>query len=276
MNQAILNMKHQINKLPSNTAAGRKRWNILSEVLASSTREFLERIHFQNGMKGLDMGCGTGEVTLQLATMVGTKGKVTGIDRDATSIKIAQEKAARKNKTNVDFIQKDIFEWKDSAGAYDFVYSRLFLNQLSQPLAALQKVHQSLKTGGMAMVEDMDFSNYYCYPNCYAFDRYLELFIEIKKRQGTDANIGNKLFSLFQQAGFQKVKVQLIPPTFLNLNHKPIASLTLENSSDILLQEELTTSTELQALLFELKAFENRQDTLITLPGIYQAWGYKR
>ena len=67
----------------------------------------------------------------------------------------------------------------------------------------------------------------------------------------------------------------MIPPAFLKVEHKAIASLTLESISEILLQEELITSTELEALLAELKAFENRKDTLVLLPGIYQAKAYK-
>ena len=123
------------------------------------------------------------------------------------------------------------------------------------------------------MIEDLDLSNYHCYPSSYAFERYVELVTELKKRQGADATIGSRLQTLLRKANFAHIQVQVVQPTFLNTEGKRIPSLSLENSSDLLLDEQLTTASELQALLFELKTYETREDTLITLPGIYQAWG---
>ena len=84
------------------------------------------------------------------------------------------------------------------------------------------------------MVEDLDFSKYYCFPHCYAFDRYVELYTEIKKRQGADAHIGSQLFSLFQQSNFKNIKVQSVLPAFLSKESKHIASLTLESIAPLL------------------------------------------
>ena len=94
MNKVNFVKKMQHNHPDSNNAAGRQRRKILTQILAPSTDAFLQKNNFKNGMKGLDLGCGTGEVTIQLAALVGPEGKMTGMDIDATNIKIAQEKAA--------------------------------------------------------------------------------------------------------------------------------------------------------------------------------------
>ena len=77
-------------------AAGRKRRQIIAKALAHSTHAFLLKRNIGIGMKGLDLGCGTGAITLYLKEMVGAEGKMMGIDMDATSIKIAIEKAEQK------------------------------------------------------------------------------------------------------------------------------------------------------------------------------------
>ena len=258
----------------SSLLSGEKRNRIMAEVLSPSTAALLQKIHLQNGMCGLDLGCGTGEVTFQLAERVGQKGEVTGMDQNVDNIRKAQAKLLKDEWANVCFIMKNIVEWRESE-RYDFVYSRLLLNQLRQPSAVLQNVYRSMKSGGVMVVEDLDCSNYYCHPASYAFDRYLELFTAAKKRQGTDAHIGHKLLPLLEAAGFEKIQVQMVPATFLCQQNKPLASLTLDTISRILLSERLVSSTELTVLLDELRAFELRNDTLITAPGIYQAWGYK-
>ena len=82
----IYSMKFEDGHPQPNSAAGRKRQQVLAKALADSTWAFLNKINFRNGMQGLDLGCGTGEVTRILSTLIGT-GKMTGIDMNATSIK---------------------------------------------------------------------------------------------------------------------------------------------------------------------------------------------
>ena len=172
----------------------------------------------------------------------------------------------------MNFSIRIFWSWKKEQ-SYDFVYSRNFFNQLRHPLAMLKQIYNSLTPQGLAMIEDLDFSKLQCFPNSFAFSHFVELFTTVKKQQGVDANIGNKLSSLFQQANFSNIQVQLVSPSFLTGESKKMASLTLESIAPLLLDEILITPTELQALLIELKAFEENPHTMITLPGIYQAWG---
>lgn len=255
-------------------AAGRQSHRILSQILTPSTQAFFEKVHFKKGMMGLDLGCRNGDNTLKLKAMIGEEGKMIGLDSNKIHIKIAKEKAIQNNEYNIEYRHQNILEWKES-NTYDFVYSRLFFNQIRKPLSVLQQVYNSLQIGGFAMVEDMDFSQFYCFPNCFAFDRFVELFLEIKKLQHTDANIGKHLYPIFKESGFKNIHLQSVSPNFLTGKNKRIASLTLENIATILIDEKLTTPTEIQALLFELKAFEKRKNTLIALPGIYQVWGFR-
>ncbi len=267
-------MNHSINPRPFNHAAGRKRDELLAKTLATSTQQFLQNFRFENGMLGLDLGCGMGDITLQLRSLVGQEGKMIGLDADATNVNIAKEKAASNNQSHVRFFQKNLSGWEENE-RYNFVYSRLLFNQLAQPMKVLQLIFQSLKKGGWVMIEDINLSNCHCYPNSYAFERYVELVTELNKRLGINASTGSQFGAMLRNANFEHIQVQATQPTFLQNGSKRILSLSLENAFDPLLTEQLATVSELQALLLELKTFENRLDTLIALPSIYQAWGYK-
>ena len=78
-----------------------------------------------------------------------------------------------------------------------------------------------------------------------------------------------------KQTGFKKINIQMVRPRFLTGKNKHIVSLLLENLSSKLIEEKIASPTEIQALLFELKDFENKQYTMITLPGIFQTCAYK-
>lgn len=259
--------------LPGN-AAKRKYRRILSEALSVSSLFFIQKQNFRQGMLGLDLNCGEGDLTFRLAEKVGANGSVTGLDENPVFIKIAEEKATQSALRNIQFHLQNFVQWKNPE-SFDFVHGRFLLSQSTAVGELLTQLFKALKSGGFIMLEEMDFSDFQCFPYCFAFDRSWELVSAIHCRRGFDPHIGSKLTFLLQQAGFQNIQVQQIAPSFLKENEKSIASITLESIASDLLELQLISSTELQALLFELKAFEKMEDTLISLPGIFQVTGYK-
>jgi ubiquinone/menaquinone biosynthesis C-methylase UbiE len=59
---------------------GRERLRILGRVMHPTTRALLDRVALREGMTCLDVGCGGGDVTLEIARIVGPAGHVLGID----------------------------------------------------------------------------------------------------------------------------------------------------------------------------------------------------
>src|SRR5690348_4480761 len=60
------------------------------------------------GMHLLDVGCGSGDVSFLLATLVGPTGKVIGIDKSAAAIELARQRSQQAGITNVSFEVGDI------------------------------------------------------------------------------------------------------------------------------------------------------------------------
>ena len=256
-------------------SSGRKREQLLSKVLQPTSHAFFQKAGIRTGMNGLDLGCGGGDTTLQLAELVGSQGRVKGIDIDPVKMEIARQEAAQHGIDWVTYDQRDLRHWHES-GNYDFIYARFLLVHLQDPKNILVKVHNSLKKDGIALMEEVDINRHYCHPYCYAFDRYVELYSKVLRRRGGNATLGASLPDLFRESGLEEVRAQLIQPIFLQGESKRIASLTLEHISDSVLQEGLATAAELDALMTELLLFEKRSHSLISLPGIYQVWGYRR
>ena len=259
--------------LPDN-AAERKRRKILSQALSSSSLSFINKQPIRKGMIGLDLNCGAGELTFQLLKKVGANGSMTGLDSNSVFIKIAQEKATQLAFQNVCFHLQHFIDWSADE-KFDFTHSRFLLSQNTDAAALLAKTFQTLKSGGMLLLEEMDLSNFQCFPYCFAFDRFVELYNELSIKKGYDPNIGSKLIFLLQKTGFENIRVQQTAPSFFGKNEKKIASVTLESISAELLEKQLISHSELQALLYELKAFESKENTLISHPGVYQVTGYK-
>src|SRR5215211_3318603 len=73
--------------------AGAERLRLLNQVKWPTTQPLLRAADLQAAMSCLDVGCGSGDVTLKMAALVGTEGNVVGVDRDQTILQLARHEA---------------------------------------------------------------------------------------------------------------------------------------------------------------------------------------
>ena len=106
----------------------------------------------------LDVGCGTGDLALQLAQRVGARGSVTGIDPSPEMIARAQQKAQRRQ-IAVDFRQEPAEALSFPDNTFDGVVSSLVFHHLPDELKhqAVQNIARVLKPGGRLTI--IDFMN---------------------------------------------------------------------------------------------------------------------
>lgn len=253
---------------------GKLRLKILSRVLQSHTQHFLHRLEITSGMRCLDLGCGGGDVTRELAALVGESGQVVGIDLDETIIKLAQGECEQLGLKNVQFKILNAVTWEEKE-EYDLAYTRFLLTHLTHPQRVIENLKMAIKPEGWIGVEDIEFSGHFCYPKCRAFDQYIELYQQVVKEKGGDPEIGPKLPGMLQKAGFKQVKLNVIQPTFIEGEGKLLAQITMEKIKEAILEQSLSSPQELEKILVELKTFTQRTDTLISLPRIFQVWGRK-
>ena len=253
-------------------AAGKARLSVLSQALASSTAALLDSAGVHGGMRCLDLGCGGGDVTLALARLVGPGGEVVGIDMDAVTIDLARQDARDEGVEHVDFRSGDAAAL-DARDEYDAVYARLLLTHLAEPEATLQRMIAAVKPGGVVIVEDLDHSALFSYPDCAAVGRYEVLYNEVARRRGGDPEIGPKLTGMLRRAGLDDVHLRLTQPVFMAGPAKRINQITLENVRDAILAEGVTTADVIDAIVSELEAFTEDPDTIVGFPRFFQVFG---
>jgi SAM-dependent methyltransferase len=251
---------------------GKRRLEVLGRALWPSTARLLERAGLRAGMACLDLGCGGGDVSVELARRVGPGGCVDGLDMDATKLDLAREDAARQGLSQVRFRQGDVGAWAEES-RYDLVYCRFLLTHLREPARVIGQMGRALRPGGRAVVEDIDFRGCFSHPACPAFDRYVELYRAVVARRGGDADIGPSLHALAREAGFGGASVDVVQPVFVAGEGKLIPLLTLVNIADAVVEEGLAARPELERTIEELRRFTAASDTLLSLPRIFQVWG---
>ncbi|MBC7777540.1 MAG: class I SAM-dependent methyltransferase [Phycisphaerae bacterium] len=252
--------------------AGKRRLEILSRTIRPGTERFLKTAKLHAGMRCLDLGCGGGDVTLAIAKRIGFDGIIVGLDLDEHKIQLATESASIKGIKNVQFKAFNAYDLTDES-AYDLVYSRFLLSHLRKPKIVLQNMWTALRTDGMLLIEDTDFSGHFSHPPFGPFNRYVNLYQRLLKKRGADANIGQKLVGLLQETGFVDVQFQISQPVHLEGEGKLMAEITFEGISKALIEEGLTSVDEAQKIHTGLVNFRKRSDSLISLPRIFQVHG---
>jgi len=251
---------------------GRERLRLLSEVMGPSTRALLADVGIPSGSMCLDVGCGGGDVTFELARATGATGRVAGVDLDETKLAIARREGAQQGLSNVTFEARDVTEWEPGE-LFDVVFARFLLTHLANPGALVSAVRRHVRPGGMIMVEDVDFRGHFAEPDCPALRRYVELYTKSVQTRGADPNIGPRLPGLLRGAGFEDVQMKLVHPAALAGGIKLLTCITLENIAEAVLADDLTTEKDLRETIEELYAFARDPHTVLGGPRVFQAWG---
>jgi SAM-dependent methyltransferase len=252
--------------------AGRQRLKVLSRVLHPSTGSLFDRLGIGDGMTCLDVGCGGGDVTLELARRVGPRGRALGVDIDETKLNLARRESEEQGIRNVEFRSLDI-RTQEAGPGFDVVYSRFLLTHLDDPAGAVAAFHRHVRPGGLAIVEDTDFSGHFTYPASAASRRYHELYCAVVRGRGGDPDIGPRLPFLLADGGFEEVGLTAVQPIGTRGEVKLLNPITMENIADAVLRDGLASREEIDAVIRELHEFAEDPRTVAGLPRVVQAWG---
>jgi predicted O-methyltransferase YrrM len=250
---------------------GAERLRLQAAVKWPTTKSLLQRVGLRQGMHCLDIGCGIGAVTLEMATSVGPSGRVVGMDIDERCLELARLDADALG-LKIEFRSGSASDHREIS-AYDLVFGRFVLTHLQEPEKALERMVQAARPDGVVVVEDIQFNGHFCYPECPAFDRYVGLCQEVVRRRGGDPNIGPRLLGMFLDAGLAEVELEVIQPTYRDGAGKQIAAVTIEHIREALVGAGLATNEEINVIGVELDSFARNPRTMMSVPRIFQVWG---
>jgi 2-polyprenyl-3-methyl-5-hydroxy-6-metoxy-1,4-benzoquinol methylase len=252
-------------------AAGRERLRVLAGIHRLSTLNLLRRAGIQPGMMCLDVGCGGGDVSIELARLVAPNGGVIAIDLDEVKIEIARSEAAAAQVANVDFRVANLEDCVLD-GEFDVAHARFVLTHLRNPREALTKIRAALKPGGIIIVADTNFGGLFSHPQNPAVHRYVELYTQTLKRRNGDADIGLRLPELLSQAGFEDIHLSVVQHAGMSGDAKLITPITLENIADAVIAERVASRADVDSLLVELYDFARDPNTALSGPRIIETW----
>ena len=164
------------------------------------------------GFKGeqtfLDLGCGPGYCSTELAFLAGEKGRVIAIDKSAGFIAHLEQVTAQYG-LNIQPIHTDFDQMELEANSLDGMYCRWALAWLPNPVEVLQKVYEALKPGGrMVIHEYYDWSTLQTEPFRPALMQAITMALKSFKDSEGEINIGRELPSALLTMGMKIVNTR--------------------------------------------------------------------
>ena len=120
----------------------------LDSMLAPLGEAAIARLHPDPGEHVLDIGCGTGTTSLELARLVGGSGHVTGVDVSAPMLDEARRRADGAGLANLSFVVADAGAHQFEPRHYDAAFSRMGIMFFAEPVAGFTNLRRALRPGG--------------------------------------------------------------------------------------------------------------------------------
>src|SRR5919205_1912196 len=159
--------------------------------------------HLRSGLDVLDVGCGPGTITVDLARRV-APGRVVGLDVCAAPLEEARALADREG-VAVTFGVGDVYALDAPDDSYDVVHAHQVLQHLTDPVAALREMARVCRPGGVVAVRDVDYATFTWFPLDAGLDRWLELYYGVARRNDAEPDAGRRLLSWAHAAGLRDV-----------------------------------------------------------------------
>jgi SAM-dependent methyltransferase len=177
---------------------------VLADRLAGARREGYEMLRLKPGVAVLDVGCGAGEVCVELAVRVGPRGKVAGIDPSEAMI-AAAKRAADASGQRVDLRVASIYALPFPDGAFDAVRAERVFQHLEDPEAGLREMLRVTRSGGRVMAIDPDHGQHGLALDDPNHRKVHDASVRALLRMIANPHSGTRLRGMFVRAGLLEI-----------------------------------------------------------------------
>src|ERR1700739_2329090 len=156
--------------------------------------------YLKPGSSVLDIGCGPGTITADLAARV-APGPVLAVDQFADVLNVARAEAQRRNLSNIAFATADVHKLEFPDDAFDVVHAHQVLQHVGDRVQALREMRRVCRPGGVVAARDSDYAGFIWFPRFPALDLWLDLYVQAARANGGEPDAGRRVLSWGPRAG---------------------------------------------------------------------------
>lgn len=158
------------------------------------------------GMTILDVGCGPGTITLDLAEVV-SPGVVVGVEPVEGPLEAARAEAGRRGDVTTRFELADVFALPYDDNSFDAVHAHQVLQHLTDPVRALAEMARVCRPGGWVAARDADYAAMTWYPELPELGEWRSLYRSVARGNGAEPDAARRLRGWARAAGLDDARL---------------------------------------------------------------------
>ena len=161
------------------------------------------------GSRVLDVGAGPGHATLDLAELVGARGRVLAVERSARFASFVREQAKASGVQHIAVAEMDLMEDAIEEAGFDAAWCRWVACFVSSPAVLVRRIHDALRPRGIAVFHEyVDYASWRFMPGRPAIDRFVAEVIASWRATGGEPDVSRTLPALLEGAGFTVISAR--------------------------------------------------------------------
>jgi ubiquinone/menaquinone biosynthesis C-methylase UbiE len=184
-----------------------ERLALQNRLWSDASHALWKRAQIRIGHHVLDVGCGPGYASFELAQIVGHTGRVVGVDESPGFIEHLNRQAQVRGLPHLTGVRGDVQDLPGALatpGSFDLAYARWVLCFVADPEAVVRGVSRLLKPGGRFCVQDyFNYASMTTAPRLASHDKAVAATVESWKARGGDPDVVGRLPRLMEKHGLR-------------------------------------------------------------------------
>jgi len=275
-------MKQTTNQQPTyalgHSEAELERLSRQAQAFEPFTRQLFQQAGITTGMRVLDVGCGSGDVALLAADLIGPRGEVIGADRSAAAVDRATARAQASDIGNAKFLEGDPTEMQFDR-PFDAVVGRLVVMYYPDPIDAVRKLAGHVRDGGLMVFQEFDIANSRSLPPAPIFDRSIGWIKQALSATGARTELGLEMYSVFLAAGLPgpSMRMDALVGGGPDCPSYELAAEAIRSLLPVMEKLKITTATEvdISSLVQRMRDEVVGLKGVVLSPGLIGSWSRK-